>query len=155
MAWAFAKGHLDMVDMDDSLSMDWRGERRPRGRCIVGNLRAPRRIARVGSDLCVPPPPGPTLEFSRYASTREMPSMSRCRYCNASAYGGCPTSPHKKHEHVADDRSCEFCGSSAYGGCPNSPSKKHRHGHGNNKCVWCGSTAIGGCAYSPNRVHEK
>jgi hypothetical protein len=39
-----------MVDMDDSLSMDWRGERRPRERCIVGDLRLPGRITRGGAD---------------------------------------------------------------------------------------------------------
>ena len=86
------------------------------------------------------------------------PFMSKCRYCSSSSYGSsCSSSPHKKHEHLDDEKHCEFCGSPSYGSsCSNSPTKKHRHGSGGNKCRWCGSTSTGsGCSNSPNRCHEK
>jgi hypothetical protein len=85
-------------------------------------------------------------------------TMSKCRFCNSTSHGsGCSYSPHKKHEHVENEKVCEFCGSSSYGsGCSYSPTGKHRHGHGANKCIWCGSTSNGsGCSYSPNKTHEK
>ena len=82
-------------------------------------------------------------------------AMSKCRYCGSSAYGSCPKSPCRVHEHIDDDRHCEFCGSTAYGSCPKSPFKRHRHGHGNDKCVWCGSRATGSCPKSPSGRHER
>ena len=85
-------------------------------------------------------------------------AADKCRYCASSAYGpGCVRSPHKKHEHIGDEKKCEFCGSSSYGpGCPHSPLKKHRHGHGVDKCVWCGSKSMGpGCPHSPTKKHER
>jgi hypothetical protein len=85
-------------------------------------------------------------------------SMGKCRYCGSASFGsGCIHSPHKKHEHIADEKKCEFCGSASYGsGCLHSPTHKHRHGHGANKCIWCGSTSSGaGCIHSPTGRHEK
>ena len=100
----------------------------------------------------------PALIWAADKNTDSRPFMSNCRYCNSTSYGsGCLRSPHKRHEHVEDEKRCEFCGSSSYGsGCLNSPTKRHRHGSGANKCRWCGSTATGsGCLNSPTRNHEK
>ncbi len=98
----------------------------------------------------------PALIWAAGVKTDVRPVMSKCRYCNSTSYGSCLRSPHKKHEHIEDEKRCEFCGSSSYGSCLNSPTKKHRHGSGSNKCRWCGSTSTGsGCLNSPNRNHEK
>jgi len=86
------------------------------------------------------------------------PASTRCRYCDSTGYGsGCLRSPHRKHEHLGDERRCEFCGSSGYGGgCLNSPTKKHRHGSGAGKCRWCGAKTLGGgCLNSPAGSHER
>jgi hypothetical protein len=81
---------------------------------------------------------------------------SKCRFCDSTSYGPCHRSPHRKHEHISDDKRCEFCGSPAYGQCLFSPTKRHRHGIGANRCRWCGSMGIGGgCVNSPSRVHER
>ena len=98
----------------------------------------------------------PALIWAAGGQTNSRSVMSKCRYCNSTSYGSCLRSPHKKHEHIEDEKRCEFCGSSSYGSCLNSPTKKHRHGSGANKCRWCGSTSTGsGCLNSPNRNHER
>lgn len=58
--------------------------------------------------------------------------ISRCMYCNATAYGiGCIYSPNKYHVHVDDAEKCVFCGSRSTGvGCPYNPAKKKIHIHG-------------------------
>jgi hypothetical protein len=52
-----------------------------------------------------------------------------CRYCGSNSYGSCSRSPHKKHEHVDDEKHCVFCGSNSYGtSCTYSPFRSHQHG---------------------------
>ncbi len=98
----------------------------------------------------------PVLIWTAGGKTKPRSVMSKCRYCSSTSYGYCLLSPHKKHEHIEDEKRCEFCGSSSYGSCLNSPTKKHRHGSGANKCRWCGSTSTGnGCLNSPSGKHER
>lgn len=98
----------------------------------------------------------PALIWAASGQTNSRSVMSKCRYCNSTSYGSCLRSPHKKHEHIDDEKRCEFCGSSSYGSCLNSPYKKHRHGSGANKCRWCGSTSTGSwCLNSPSGQHAK
>jgi len=98
----------------------------------------------------------PALIWAAGGQTDSRSMMGRCRFCNSTAHGVCLQSPHRKHEHIQDEKRCEFCGSSSYGSCLNSPTKRHRHGSGANKCRWCGSTATGrGCPNSPNRNHQR
>lgn len=83
-----------------------------------------------------------------------------CRHCGqAGVYGGgCPYSPHGKHEAVpTDGKACVFCGKSAYGkGCPFGASNLHIHGSDGERCRYCGSKSLGrGCPYSPNGAHER
>ena len=65
----------------------------------------------------------------------------KCIYCGSRAYGACPNSPIKIHEHIGNSETCVYCGSRAYGACARSPEKLHKHGHGDDKCIWCGSKA--------------
>ena len=44
--------------------------------------------------------------------------MSKCKFCGSSSYGAGSRSPHKKHEHLEDEKHCVYCGSSSYGHAP-------------------------------------
>jgi hypothetical protein len=71
------------------------------------------------------------MELIDEKKTSTLRPVSRCLYCNSTAYGkGCKYAPKGVHFHASDPKKCSYCGQLNYGkGCKLNPfSNIHLHG---------------------------